>query len=122
MHSARPYGPAGLLSPWTVRPLDVRNPLGAALSSARTALTRMFFDARTVHQVDGAPREARRSLPRPWSLAFAPVRGHGGIDAFGTLLYELLVELAGLDLLVRTTWLRLDYRTIYRTIYMLYML
>ena len=71
MHSAGLYGPAGLLSPWTVRPLDVRNTLGAALSSARTALTRMFFDARTVHQVDGAPREARRSLPRPPSSASA---------------------------------------------------
>ena len=78
MHSARPYGPAGLLSPWTVRPLDVRNPLGAALSSARTALTRMFFDACTRHRVPCAAREARRSLPRPWSSASSPVGLHGG--------------------------------------------
>ena len=70
MHSAGPYGaygPAGLLSPWTVRPLDVRNPLGDALSSARSALTRTFFDAGTVHQVDCA---------RPEALA-GPNRGHG---------------------------------------------
>mgnify|MGYP005721830851 CR=1 FL=1 len=88
MHSAGLYGPAGLLSPWTVRPLDVRNTLGAALSSARTALTRMFFDAGTSHQVRCARPEARRSLPRPPSSASAPVRGHGGIELFGTLLYN----------------------------------
>ena len=98
MHSARPYGPAGLLSPWTVRPLDVRNTLGAALSSARTALTRMFFDARTPHQVSCAPREARRSLPRPPSSASSPVVLHGGIELFVTLLYQPLVELADMDM------------------------
>ena len=90
-NSAGPYGPAGLLSPWTVRPLDVRNTLGAALSSARTALTRMFFDARTSHQVRCARGEARRSLPRPWSLASSPVGLHGGNERFVMLLCELLV-------------------------------
>ena len=79
----------GLFGRWTVR-----NPLGAALSSARTALTRMFFDARTSHQVRCAPREARRSLPRPWSSAFAPVVLHGGNEPFVMVLYQPLIELA----------------------------
>ena len=94
MHSAGPYGPAGLLSPWTVRPLDVRNTLGGALSSARTALTRMFFELCTSHQVRSAPPRPRRSLPRPRSSASLPVVLHGGNERFVMLLCELLIELA----------------------------
>ena len=91
MHSTGPYGPAGLLSPWTVRPLDVRNTLGSSSSSERSALTRMFFDACTSHQVRCAAREARRSLPRPRSSASSPVVLHGGNERFVMLLCELLV-------------------------------
>ena len=72
MHSARPYGPAGLLSPWTVRPLDVRNPLGDALSSERSALTRMFFDAGTVHQVDSARWRSSPALTEATELGVVP--------------------------------------------------
>ena len=103
MHSARPYGPAGLLSPWTVRPLDVRNTLGAALSSARTALTRMFFDACTTHQVSCARREARRPLPRPPSSASSPVVLHGGIELFVMVSSELLIHLSATAPLHRFT-------------------
>ena len=73
MHSAGPYGPAGLLSPWTVRPLDVRNPLGAALSSARTALTRMFFEL-YVHVAQGAlcTSEASPLLTEATELGVVP--------------------------------------------------